>query len=168
MQRGPDLAMARDRRFESTFLQRRIVCEPGLSVGITLERLDCLRRIRGRARRRGLAVGSANQLEERRPHTVAFTGRRPTVRMGIPLANRTSRPLCPDIVQKSGTSRRPDDDITPQDRVTDPLRSPAVYGDGGSVASVAERNQRTILRRGGRLPAAERRGCYNRCLYRQV
>jgi hypothetical protein len=38
---------------------------------------------------------------------------------GIPLANRTSHSLCPDIVEKSGISRRPDDDITPQDRVTD-------------------------------------------------
>ena len=28
MQRGPDLAMARDRRFEATFLQRRVHCEP--------------------------------------------------------------------------------------------------------------------------------------------
>src|ERR1700730_5101471 len=27
MQRGPDLAMARDRRFESTFLQQRVSCE---------------------------------------------------------------------------------------------------------------------------------------------
>ena len=58
--------------------------------------------------------------------------------------------------QKSGTSRRPNDDITPQDRVIDPLPSPAVYGDGGGLASVAERNQRAIFRRGGRLPAAER------------
>jgi hypothetical protein len=31
MQRGPDLAMARDRRFESTFLQRRVLCEPASS-----------------------------------------------------------------------------------------------------------------------------------------
>jgi hypothetical protein len=70
--------------------------------------------------------------------------------------------------QKSGTSRRPNNDITPQDRVIDPLPSPAFHGDGSFVASAAERNQRTILRRSGRLPATEFRGCHNRCLYRQV
>ena len=36
MQRGPDLAMARDRRFESTFLQRRVLCEPASSREKTL------------------------------------------------------------------------------------------------------------------------------------
>jgi hypothetical protein len=38
-------------------------------------------------------------------------------------------------VRVSATSKRPNNDITPQDRVIDPLPSPAVYGDGGGLAS---------------------------------
>ena len=139
MQRGPDLAMARDRRFESTFLQRRIVCEPGLSVGITLERLDCLRRIRGRARRRGLAVGSANQLEERR--RTLWPYRTPDQPFEWGFRSQIGRPAHYVLIsfKNRGLRGRLDDDITPQDRVTDPLRSPAVYGDGvllGGIVSV--------------------------------